>query len=457
MTELVGLVALDAVLLGVGLALLYGSGLVRDRRSLLRFSGLALIVGWASVGVGVSFALMAGLSLVVWQVLLLAAGTSAAGLLLGTSVRAAALERAPLGRPAPVAIVAGAVLGLYGLALLLRAWFGGASTSWDAWAVWIPKAKSIVLFDGIDLGLGGFASFAHPYYPPLVPGMDAVTFRFMDSIDPSRLPLQEWILFAAFIGSLAGLLAGRVRPTILAPSLLAVALMPSFEHLVGSSLADYPLALLFGLAGLCGALWLLEGSPAYLAVTGVLIAGAALTKNEGLPLALLLAVVLALAALITRRRNPLLPAMLAPVGLLAVLPWKLWLSAHDLPQTTEFYYRDLFDPGYLNARLDRLGTALEEVPGYLLSPDRWLLAVPLVLVAAALVVGRRRGLALLAAGVVVAGFVGQTVIYWIGRPPIDWFIETSADRTLGTLAVFSASLLPLLLAEAFREPTGADA
>jgi hypothetical protein len=457
MSELIGLAVLDALLLGVGLALLYGFGLVRDRRSVLRFSGLALIVGWAAVGVAVSFALMAGLSLAVWQVLLLAAAVILAGLLLGTRVRTAAVERAPLGRPAPIALAAGAVLGLYGLALLLRAWFGGASTSWDAWAVWIPKAKSIVLFDGIDLGLGGFASFAHPYYPPLVPGMDAVTFRFMDSIDPSRLPLQEWILCAAFIGALAGLLAGRVRPTILAPSLLAVALMPSFEHLVGSSLADYPLALLFGLAGLLGALWLLEGSFVYLAVAGVLAAGAALTKNEGLPLVLLLAVVLALAALISRRRRPLLPALLATAALLAVVPWKLWLSAHDLPQTTEFYYRDLFDPGYLHARLDRLGTALEEVPGYLLSPDRWLLAVPLLLVATALVVGRRRGLAFLAAGIVVAGFVGQTLIYWIGRPPIDWFIETSADRTLATLAVFSASLLPLLLAEAFRDSTSSDA
>jgi hypothetical protein len=53
----------------------------------------------------------------------------------------------------------------------------------------------------------------------------------------------------------------------------------------------------------------------------------------------------------------------------------------------------------------------------------------------------------------VAGFLGQITIYWIGRPPIDWFIETSADRTLATLAVFSASLLPLLLSEALRRPS----
>ena len=58
---------------------------------------------------------------------------------------------------------------------------------------------------------------------------------------------------------------------------------------------------------------------------------------------------------------------------------------------------------------------------------------------------------MLAVGVAVAGFLGQAVVYWIGAPPIDWFIESSAERTLATLAVFSAALFPLLLSEALRE------
>jgi hypothetical protein len=450
--ELLGLAALDAVLLVTGLAILYGFGLVRTRRSALRLAGLAFLTGWAALGVGASLALVAGLALAVWQVLLVACVVVAPAAAVGRRVGAAAIERPLAARPGPVALGAASVLGLYGAALLARTWLAGASTAWDAWAVWIPKAKSIVLFDGIDLGVGGFASFAHPYYPPLVPAMDAVAFRFMGSLDVTRLPLQDWLLFAAFVGALAGLLAGRVRPAILWPSLLALALMPSLDRLVGSSLADLPLALLFGLAGTCAALWLLEGVGAYLAVGGVLVAGAALTKNEGLPLGVLLALALVVCALLARRR-PLLPVVLGVVAVLAVLPWKLWLSAHDLPQTTEFYYRDLLDPGFLGGRLDRLATALAEEPTYLLSPDQWLLAVPIALVAALLVASWRRGLAPLTAGVVVAGFVGQAAVWWIGRPPIDWFIETSAQRTLASLAVFSAAMVPLLLSEAFHEPS----
>jgi hypothetical protein len=451
-SELLGLAALDAVLLGTGLAALYGFGLVRDRRAALRFAGLAFLLGWAAVGVSVSILLMAGLAAAVWQVLAVALALAAAGLVLGRQVGQVALSYRTH-RPGPVALAAAGVLGLYGAALLARAWLSGASTAWDAWAVWIPKAKSIVLFDGLDLTMGGFASFAHPYYPPLVPAMDAVAFRFMGSLDPTRLPLQGWLLLAAFVGALAGLLAERVRPAILWPSLLALALMPSFGQLVGSSLADFPLALLFGAAGVCAALWLLDGHGAHLAVSAVLVVGAALTKNEGLPLGMLLAAALVLAALVARRRRPLLPALLGGAAVLAALPWKLWLSAHDLPQTTEFYYRDLLDLGYLGDRLDRLATALAEEPAHLFSPDHWLLAVPLAVLAAALVLARRQDLTLLTIGVLAAGFLGQAAVWWIGRPPIDWFIETSAERTLASLAVFSASLLPLLLSEAFREPS----
>jgi hypothetical protein len=453
MSEIAGLAGLDAVLLGTGMALLYGFGLIRSVRTALRFAGLAFVVGFAACGIAVALALTAGLAATVGQVLALCASIALAGVALGVFGPRWRLQHPPSSPPGVLALAAGGLLGIYGIGLLGRAWYGGASTTWDAWAVWIPKAKSIVLFDGIDLGTGGFASFAHPYYPPLVPGMDAVTFRFLGSIDPTRLPLQEWVLFAAFLGALAGLLTGRVRPNLLWPSLFALALMPAFDRLVGSSLADFPLAILFALAGVCAALWLLEGAPAYLLPTGVLLGAAALTKNEGLPLGLLLAVTLVLAAVLTRRRSALAPVLLVPVPLLAILPWKLWLSSNNLPQTTEFYYRDLLEVGYLADRLDRLSTALAEVPAYLLSPDRWLLAVPLALAAAILVALSHEGLAVLVAGIVVAGFLGQITIYWIGRPPIDWFIETSADRTLATLAVFSASLLPLLLSEALRRPS----
>ena len=80
MREVGGLVALDAVLLGVGLAWTYGLGLARTRPHALRLVGLAFLLGWAAVGVAVTFALAAGLAVTVWQALLLAFLLAAAGL-----------------------------------------------------------------------------------------------------------------------------------------------------------------------------------------------------------------------------------------------------------------------------------------------------------------------------------------------------------------------------------------
>ena len=34
-------------------------------------------------------------------------------------------------------------------------------SDWDAWSFWLPKAKSIVYFGGLDTSTGGFTSFAN--------------------------------------------------------------------------------------------------------------------------------------------------------------------------------------------------------------------------------------------------------------------------------------------------------
>jgi hypothetical protein len=83
-----------------------------------------------------------------------------------------------------------------------------------------------------------------------------------------------------------------------------------------------------------------------------------------------------------------------------------------------------------------------------LTPSRWLLTVPLVLVAAALVFRRRRGLALFPIVYEVLAFLGLAVIYWIGTLPLDFWIITSAERIAVSLVLVPGVLLPLLLAEA---------
>jgi hypothetical protein len=448
-----GLAVLDALLLVAGLGLLSGIGLVRTGRDALRHAGLALVAGWAAVGIAESTALVLGAPLNRWVVSLLALAIAAGGVLLGRRVQGRRLPIVSDSGPGAWLAVAGASVVLVQLAALLRRALGdGAPLQWDAWGFWLPKARSLVEFGGLDTAVGGFTSFANPGYPPLVPALDASAFAFMGNTTASPLALQEWVLAAAFFGALASLLAVRVRPAILWPCLALLALLPTFTALIGSSLGDEPMLLLLGLGGCCSALWLLERDGRYAALAGLFLAAAALAKNEGLPIALVLAgTTLAVAAAgRPRGRSLLAPALvlLAPVA--AVVPWRLWLRINDVPLSPDYRLANALHPAYLSARFDRLSYAAGKLPGYVFGPGHWLLAVPLMLVAALLVAPRRPALSILALAPVIAVPAGLLVVYWIGFPPVDWYVATSAERGAASAVVLSAVFLPLLLAEASR-------
>jgi 4-amino-4-deoxy-L-arabinose transferase-like glycosyltransferase len=433
----------------VGLALLAGIGLVRDGRAALRYAGLGLVLGWAATGIAASVAVVAGLELSLLTVIVLWALALGASALLALRLPAKqagplAGEREPAGRL--VAAAAAALLVAVLVALFRRGQASGPLDP-DVWGFWLPKAKTIFETGGIDTGLGGYASFTHPEYPPLAPASEAVSFLFMRRDDVLLLPVQHWVLFVAFLGTLAGLLAERVRPALLWPSLAFLALLPTLEHLVGSSLADEPLAQLFALAGVSAALWLLERDWRHAVVCGVLLAAMPLTKNEGLMLGLVLVVALAAA---TRLRPWRTLLALASATALAAVPWRAWLAAHDVQDQSDYRFGDLFDPGLLWDRLDRLGVAAREFPQYVLDPGRWLLAVPLALLLAALLAPGRRALAGFVAATVLIAFAGYLVIYWIGLPEIRFYLDSSAERLSANLAVFCAALLPLLGAEALE-------
>lgn len=103
--------------------------------------------------------------------------------------------------------------------------------------------------------------------------------------------------------------------------------MPMLARLIGSSLADEPLALLYALVGVCSALWLLDRDWRMAALGSVFLVAGTLTKNEGLMLSFALALVVALVA----RRRPVVPLLIAGGPLLAFLAWKGWLSQHGVP------------------------------------------------------------------------------------------------------------------------------
>jgi hypothetical protein len=448
--EAFGLVGLDAGFIVAGGALLVGLGFVRGPRAALRYVALALVLGWATTGIAVSLALMAGLDVSVALVAVLLGLIAGLGLVLAQLVPARPVERVLGERSAAgraPALAGGLVLVFSVVELCRRALSSGPFDN-DVWAFWLPKAKTIAYFGGLDTHVGGFTSYPHPDYPPFAPAMEAVSFQFMGAVDPLLLPIQHWVLAIAFLGSLAGLLAGRVRPAVLWPSLAMLSLVPTFDNFVGSSLGEEPLVELFSLAVVAAALWLLDPEPRTAALCGLFLAAAVLTKNEGLMLAVALLVMLIATGRPRRSYITLAAVVVAPV--LAFASWRIWLSAnHVAVNDRDFRLQDVFHFGRLGDRADRLRIALGTLPRDLFDPENLLLAAPLALglIAILLVARREQRLAVFSLGTLVLAFFGYAVIYWIGIPEIHFYLDSSGIRLMTDVGLTAAVLFPLLLTE----------
>ena len=437
-----------------GAAVLHGLGLVRSLRSLFVHAGLAVVVGWALTGVATSFLLVAGAAGRPIEVLPVVALAAAAALAAGRRAAPLPEPRAPAESRVggAVAAAAAALLAAYLLVHLRRALSTGANW-WDAWAFWLPKAQSLYWFGGLDTGPGGFTSFAHPHYPPLVPALNALVFRLEGAADAAPLPAHEWALAVAALGAVAAALAPRVRPAVLWPCLLFLALVPNFGRLIGAMTGDLLVALAFAVAGVAALLWRLDGDRAWLALAALLLAAAALTKAEGLYLAVLL--VLALAVIAPRSRQVWAGlAALAAAPVLAVVPWRVWLAVHDVPASGDFSAGSLLDPGFLVGRTERLTTALAELPWFFLAPELWLVALPVALAAGLVALRTARPAALLVLVLVPLSFVGLAGVYWISLPPVEWHLATSAARVPAGVVFFATAAVPLLLGGALEARGG---
>jgi hypothetical protein len=448
-----GPLILDLLLLGVGEAALCSLGIVRSLREALRWAGLAFIVGWCTLGAAIVYALILGASLQLWQPIALAAAVAVAALALGRVIPADGdtVERRERGVARICAVAAAASLVGYLALLGVHSAFTASPTGWDTWAFWLPRAKAIFSFHGLHPHLhGGFASFAHPDYPPLVPAFNATVFRFAGAASVLALPFQDWLLAAAFVAAAAVVLRRRVRAALLWPALCLLVLAPQFGTSIGEGYADPQLARLVALAAVCGAVWVLDRDERLLAITGILLVGASLTKKEGLGLALLLAVTLAVAAWVEGGRGRARALFLVPVLIVAALPWQIWLHVEHVNYTPDYSLRTLLHPVYLSDRLGRLGIALERLPRIALSFEHWLLVLPLALLLAFLVIGTRSSLAVLVLGALGAGYLGLACVYWIGTLPVNWYMRTSASRVVASLVVLAGALTPLVAAELLR-------
>ena len=311
------------------LALLLGW---RSCASSSRGSGLGYMLGVALVGVALSIELVVGVPFSFATIVL-----TGAALVLGRRRRCAGRSRAgaQLLRPSGGARGAGsspspsARLIVVYLEALFRAGRLAGLSAWDAWAFWVPKAKAIYFFGGLDEQF--FRELANPTYPPLVPALEASAFHFMGSADVVTLHVQFWFFACGFVAAVGGLLAPRVPALLLWPFVLLVLVAP---RVVGRNLdpqADFLLDYFFALAALLVALWLVDREPWLLATASVFM-GAALLRSGTASCS-------SRASSSRRSSGPVRQWRYAwpRLGLAAsrravaiAIPWRIWFTSRDL-------------------------------------------------------------------------------------------------------------------------------
>jgi hypothetical protein len=444
---LAGLFALNLGFAVLGLAVLYAIRGFSRWPDVVRLAGLGYLLGVALFGVAWTQLLVVGVPFDGWGVLATIALATIAGVGAGRA----------LGRPLPrlarapaqtaLAILVTAV-GVALVGLLLEALFRAARLqslqAFDAWAFWIPKAKAIYFFEGLDEQI--FTISAGPTYPPLLPIVDAAAFHAMGSADVVTLHLQFWFLLLGAVAALVGCLYRHVPAWLLWPSLLAVLVLPRFGDRLLAPQADVLVDVFFAVAAVLVALWLGDGERWRLVVSAVLLAGATLTKREGI----LFAAVVVFAGLVaswgTRRRAWPFLGGVALVAVAAAVPWRLWYRTHDVAGEA---------PADLGVGVDatRAVDAIRLSFDVLFETSLWSI-VPYLLVlalAAGLAWGDRRLGAYL--GVVLgASFLGGA---WVTFAYAD--LPVTADEALnpivrytGALVVLAAAAMPLLLASVVR-------
>ena len=447
--SLLGLAIGNLIALGVGSSLLWGARGLRSWVELARLSGLAYLIGVATLGIALTVELVAGIPFGLVTVMLTCLVLAAAGLVLG-----GLLGRAPPplrgGDSQGMGLIAasyGALVIVY-VEALFRAGRLAPLSNYDGWAFWVPKAKAIYLLGGLDEQF--FRELPNPTYPPLVPALEAAAFQAMGSADVVTLHVQFWCFLTGFVAAVAGLLAPRVHAALLWPVLLSVLVAP---RIVARSLepqADFLLDYFFVLAALLVALWLVDRRAWQLGVASLFLAGAMSTKREG-QLLTACVMVAALAASWGARRFAWPRILLAGGCALALtVPWRIWFSSRGL--TGEFPtsgFLGLFE------HLDRPWPALQSVVKALLDYELWLLVLPLtgLAIALAFVAGARvlPVYATLVYGFATAGFVW--VLWSYTELPLPFVQDEGVNpivRLCGSLVLLSAGLVPLLLDAAWR-------
>ena len=190
---------------------------------------------------------------------------------------------------------------------------------YDGWAMWGMKSRAIAALGAADPDVFASAAYArlHLEYPLLLPSLHALPLQLRDGFSGNVVVLSCFAIGLAGLAAVWGILRERVRASILLPFMAALATAPGFFGQLATGYADVPVAMFVAAGVVASARWLLDDRRAWLLLTTLFVASAALTKNEGLLCGAATFVALFVAA--EGRRRPV--AISAAVAALVYAPW----------------------------------------------------------------------------------------------------------------------------------------
>jgi hypothetical protein len=447
--ELIGLLVANAGYAAVGAGLLAALGLLTWPRV-----GVALPLGIATVVVPSSYLALAGVP-VGWT-----------AFLVGLAVCTAAVWRTRAWRRLPGAPAlrrpdaqGWAAIALAGVAAVLLAYASRTFAirplvEWDAWGVWTVKARLLYVDPSIAASALRSGDYGQTPYPLGLPTLEALGFGAMGQYDPTLIGVQLLLLAAGFPLALWAILRRYARAWVIGLASLAVIGAPQILYQLLTHYADVPLGLFVGLGVAAGGAWIAgRGEPWLLVCFAAFLGMAGITKSEGFLFALIGTVAFAIAVAASRDRARLRPAGFGLLGVLGViLPWRVYCSAYGLT-TPDYDLGNVTRVSYLRTHANRVGPVVHELFRQLRSTDKWALLTWVIVLAlvAGLLAGRWLVLsfAVLWLGLSALGLV---VLYWVSTLPLSSNLTNTSYRTIVSLLVGGAALVPLLVFPRSEEP-----
>ncbi len=323
------------------------------------------------------------------------------------------------------------------------------SQAWDAWAIWLFKAKAFYLDGGAGPYLERGAELAnHPGYPLLVPLYGTFLYVMQGEVaDQGAKVLSPCFLFALW-----GIFYGSARrfaaplTALVFTLMLGTLPMMNINAFVLAGYADTALAVyMLAAAGFVHA-WYHDGARRDLASASIAATAAAWTKNEGQ--FFLLGVLLLIGFGLARKKEgwPSWVWLLAP-PVLVLGPWLLVRRAYGIEAAG-------FVPGAI-FHLDLFWMALRTVCSKMLALK--LFNVTFLVFFASLLAATRtkpaRAFWVLPA-LVLWHLAGALLAYATGRNDLAWWLGTSADRILAQIAPLALLSGAIVFGAAIGEAQG---